>query len=417
MHLELDPFPGDEIDDLADELRRVLRDVREVAEDQDRIRAAATEVAPELASYAHYARQLGVPFAPGYVAETLIEHPDAAQALVRLFAARFDPAADPARYPEALAEVTAADRRGTRPGRRPDPAWLPVRDHRNHPHELLPQPPPPLVQDRARGPPRDAGTPSPVRALRLLAEGAQSPPAVRAGGPRRVALVGPAAGLPHRDPRAGHGTGGEERGDRAGRGQGRVRGHRTRPPGRGRRLLPDVRLRPARRHRQPARRPRRAATGRGTPRRRRQLPGGRRRQGHRPDVRPDQPDLGGVRVLARGRVRLRRVGRLRPQGNGDHRARGVGERHPALPRGRPRHTASGHGADGTGAPADLATWRPRTSPSCTSRCPTGSATSSHGGSPDPPSIRAPAPAPGDVYSPSPPSPPSAWPPSAWPPST
>ncbi|MGQ0482890.1 MAG: NAD-glutamate dehydrogenase [Pseudonocardia sp.] len=60
-----------------------------------------------LRAYAHYARQLGVPFAPDYVADILIEHPETARALVELFAARFDPAADPAGYPRALAAATA----------------------------------------------------------------------------------------------------------------------------------------------------------------------------------------------------------------------------------------------------------------------------------------------------------------------
>ena len=46
-----------------------------------------------------------------------------------------------------------------------------------------------------------------------------------------------------------------------------------------------------------------------------------------------------VRVLARGRVRLGRLDRLRPQGPGHHRARRVGERATALPRARSRHRA------------------------------------------------------------------------------
>ena len=82
-----------------------------------------------------------------------------------------------------------------------------------------------------------------------------------AGRPRRAALVGPARGLPHRGARPGQGADGEERGHRAGRRQGRLRrqaaaGRPDRPrgaAGRGRRLLPDVHQRPARRHRQPGR--------------------------------------------------------------------------------------------------------------------------------------------------------------------
>ncbi|HWN36351.1 MAG TPA: NAD-glutamate dehydrogenase [Pseudonocardia sp.] len=48
MHLELEPFPADELDDLAAELRRVLGDVREVTEDRERMAATALRVAAEL---------------------------------------------------------------------------------------------------------------------------------------------------------------------------------------------------------------------------------------------------------------------------------------------------------------------------------------------------------------------------------
>ena len=44
-----------------------------------------------------------------------------------------------------------------------------------------------------------------------------------------------------------------------------------------------------------------------------------------------------VRLLARRRVRLRRLARLRPQGDGDHRARRVGVGQAPLPRARHRH--------------------------------------------------------------------------------
>ena len=79
-----------------------------------------------------------------------------------------------------------------------------------------------------------------------------------AGRARRAALVGPARGLPHRGPRAGQGADGEERGHRPDRRQGRLRPQAAARPGRrprrvagrGRRLLPDVHLLPARRHRQ-----------------------------------------------------------------------------------------------------------------------------------------------------------------------
>jgi glutamate dehydrogenase len=59
-------------------------------------------------------------------------------------------------------------------------------------------------------------------------------------------------------------------------------------------------------------------------RRRRHLPRGRRRQGHRDVLRHRQPGQRGARLLARRRVRVGRVERLRPQGARDHRARRVG---------------------------------------------------------------------------------------------
>jgi glutamate dehydrogenase len=110
-------------------------------------------------------------------------------------------------------------------------------------------------------------------------------PALRAGGARRPALVGPARGLPHRSAGPGEGADGEEHGDRAGGLQGRLRRQASAPAaiamraGRRRRLLPPS-SRPARHHRQPGRWQRWCRRRRGAPRRRRSVPGGRRRQGH-----------------------------------------------------------------------------------------------------------------------------------------
>jgi glutamate dehydrogenase len=62
-----------------------------------------------LRAYARYARQLGNPYGVNYMADTLLAHPAAARALLRLFTARFDPASDPTERPaeqdRALAEV------------------------------------------------------------------------------------------------------------------------------------------------------------------------------------------------------------------------------------------------------------------------------------------------------------------------
>ena len=114
-------------------------------------------------------------------------------------------------------------------------------------------------------------------------------------------------------------------------------------PRRGRRLLPGVRQRPARPHRQHRRRGDRAAAAHRALRRRRSVPRRRRRQGHRDVQRHRQRDLGVVRLLARRRLRERRQRRLRPQGDGHHRPRRVGERAPTRPcdrqerRSRPDH--------------------------------------------------------------------------------
>ena len=85
----------------------------------------------------------------------------------------------------------------------------------------------------------------------------------------------------------------------------------------------------------------RAAPGRRPPRRRRLLPRGRRRQGHGEVLRHRERGRGVLRLLARRRVRLRRLGGLRPQGHGHHRPRRVGEREAALPRAGRRHPARG----------------------------------------------------------------------------
>ncbi len=71
-------------------------------------------------------------------------------------------------------------------------------------------------------------------------------------------------------------------------------------------------------------------------RRGRHLPRRRRRQGHRDVLRHRQPDQRGARLLARRRVRLGRLERLRPQGARDHRARGVGVGQAPLLRARRR---------------------------------------------------------------------------------
>ena len=164
-----------------------------------------------------------------------------------------------------------------------------------------------------------------LRDLRVLAAGRGRAPARRVGRPRRPALVGPARGLPHRDPRPDEGADGQERADRAGRGEGRIRGQA--PGRRGRRVLHDVHQRAARHHRQHRRvatssRPSTSCATTATTRTWWSPPTRARRRSR--DIANGVADR--LRLLARRRVRLRRVGRLRPQGDGDHRARRRGSR-------------------------------------------------------------------------------------------
>ncbi len=81
----------------------------------------------------------------------------------------------------------------------------------------------------------------------------------------------------------------------------------------------------------------RAAARRRPPRRGRPVPRRRRRQGHGDLLGHRERDLDRVRLLARRRVRLGRLGRLRPQADGDHRPRRLGVGEAALPRAGDRH--------------------------------------------------------------------------------
>ena len=96
-----------------------------------------------------------------------------------------------------------------------------------------------------------------ARDLRLRLRGRGRASALRPGGARRPALVGPRPGLPHRGARPGQGAAGQERRHRAGRRQGRLlpqapAGRRQpRRDLRGRHLgLQELRLQPAVDHRQ-----------------------------------------------------------------------------------------------------------------------------------------------------------------------
>ena len=108
--------------------------------------------------------------------------------------------------------------------------------------------------------------------------------------------------------------------------------------GRRRRHLPAVHVDHARHHRQYRRRRQdHSAARRGAPRRRRSLSGGGRRQGHRHLLRHRQRDFSRARLLAGRRLRLRRLRRLRPQGDGHHGARRLGGGEAAFPRDGCQH--------------------------------------------------------------------------------
>ena len=204
-----------------------------------------------------------------------------------------------------------------------------------------------VVQARPVADRRSAAPEAEVRDLRLLAARRGRPPARRQGRPRRHALVGPPRGLPHRGPRSDEGADGQERGDRAGRREGRLR--RQAPAvrrrargaaGGGDRLLPHVpqrAARPHRQHRRAATSSRRSASSATT----RTTPISSSPPTRAPPTFSDiaNDDLGRVRLLARRRVRLRRLAGLRPQGDGDHRPRRLGVGQAPLPRARARHPA------------------------------------------------------------------------------
>ena len=314
-----------------------------------------------LRACAKYLRQGGMRFSEDYVQRVLRSNAPITRLLIRLFESRFDPArqsgvgergeAITEEIRGQLDEVTSLD------ADRILRSYLALIDatlRTNYYKQDSPGPGPGVdgpaaagAQARPRHGPRDRGAAAQVRDLRLLAPAGGGAPALRPGGARRAALVGPARGLPHRGARPGQGAGGQERGHRPGRRQGRLRvqaaarpGRPRGVPGRGAGLLQDVHRGHARRDRQHRRRPGGAAARRGPPGRRRPVPGGRGGQGHRDVLRHGQRDRGAVRLLARRRVRLRRLRGLRPQEDGHHRARRLGVGEVALRRARAQ---PGHG--------------------------------------------------------------------------
>ena len=301
-------------------------------------------------AYAKYLRQVGATFALDYTVATLANNPGLARRLFELFRVRLDPDHAVDRdlaakhvvhdFEGGLDAVTSLNEdRVLRALLRVVEATLRTNYFQAGPDGARQA----MARDQARlGPdPRPAPPAAGVRDLRLLAPGRGRPPARWVGRPRRPALVGPAGGLPHGGARADEGADGEERRHRAGRRQGRLRRQAPaqgpgRAAGRGRRLLLDLHPRAARRDGQPRGRRGRPARARRALRRGRRVPGRGGRQGHRDLLRHRQRHLPGVRVLDGRRLRLRWLGRLRPQGDGHHGARRLGLRAAPLPRPRRR---------------------------------------------------------------------------------
>ena len=311
-----------------------------------------------LRAIGRYLRQAGTTFSDRYTELALVGHPGVARLLVDLVHRPLRPRVGGrrARRPPRR-EHRTGDRRGREPRPGPHPAQLPRRRPGDAADELLPArrrriaQELPVVQARPRAASPAAPPPPALRDLRLLAAHRGRAPARRQGRARRDPLVGPARGLPHRGARADEGADGQERRDRAGRREGRLRAQATaggrrprRAARRGRGLLPHLHQRHARPDRQHRRGRDRAAARRRALRRGRPLPGRGGRQGHGRAVRRRQLGRDRLRVLARRRVRVGRLERLRPQADGHHRARRVGVRQAPLPRAGPRRQGEGlHG--------------------------------------------------------------------------
>ncbi len=181
------------------------------------------------------------------------------------------------------------------------------------------------------------------RDFRLFAALRGHPSARRPHCARRHPLVGPAAGFPDRDFEPRQGAAGEERRHRAARRQRRLRaaqaaGQPRGVAGRGHRLLQSLRLKPAFAHRQSRARRNRAARAHNPARWGRSLPRSRRRQGHGHILRHRQRYCALPQFLARRCLCERRLGGLRPQGDGHHGEGRLGSGEAPFPRDEHRHS-------------------------------------------------------------------------------
>ena len=226
------------------------------------------------------------------------------------------------------------------PGRGPDPAVLPGPDHGDAAHELLPGNAA-RADERASLPglqagPRPGAGPACTRGRSTRCSSTR--PGSRActcgspGRPGRPALVGPAGGLPDRDPRPGQGPGGSRTRSScrpapravssASSCLTRRRSGGVRRPRAG--VLPDVHRARCSTSPTTSRRARscRPPTWSGTTATIRTWSSPRTRAPRRSPTPPTRSRS--RRVLARRRVRLRRLGGLRPQEDGHHRPRRLG---------------------------------------------------------------------------------------------
>ncbi len=280
-----------------------------------------------LRAYAKYLRQAAFTFSQEYMEEALRRYPKIARRLARLFVARFDPDVDADQRAARCLELTAAIDAGLERVLNLDQDRI-LRRFLN------------LIQSSLRTnffQPGADGQPKDYLSIKLDSRAVEELPLPRPlveiwvysprveavhlrggkvarGGIRwsdrredfRTEILGP-----------DEGPAGQERGHRPGRLEGRVRGEAPagrrqprRDPGRGHRVLQGADARDAGHHRQlQGSRHRPAAPG-GALRRRRSLPGGRRRQGNGDLLGHRQRGQPVLRLLARRRLRVGRIGRV-----------------------------------------------------------------------------------------------------------
>ncbi len=294
--------------------------------------------------YAKFLRQAGSAFSQAYMEDTLVAHPAITHYLIALFERQFDPAVQEKREPSNLGPPSAESI--------VEAIGLLLDDVANLDEDRILRSFLLLVQKSLRTNyfQRDAaGTPKPYLSVKLASREIDLLPAPRplveifVYSPRVEAIHlrgGKVArgGIRWSDRKEDFRTeilglrrlrreaaAASERGARCG-------------PGRRHRVLQDSDARPARHHRQLRRQRNRAASQCRPPRRRRPLSRRCRRQRHRDILRHRQRRRRGLRLLARRCLRLGRLGRLRPQGHGDHRTRCLGAGQATLPRARHRHS-------------------------------------------------------------------------------